>query len=379
MSSLPSPGYIYLLVEREFVRSGEPVVKVGRTSDVIRRMSEYPKGSKLLFCIYCDSQIETEAEILRLLDASFKRRSDIGRESFEGDLNSMVSLVGGYSLIKFNRGRPACPAALGERGTPEAPPPPEMTEAVDATSTSTSTDAESTTSDANANSTKSRMEPGPEVGMGEVAPVVPPAKETMLADAAIVRFVEGDQAALHDAREVSVVLYERFVTFAESMNWKVPASHERFCSLLMQIYKARSVFERDGGNVCRYIQMPPLLPVVRVEVSANDPRHEFVRNVIDKVIDFSPPPRTVGDGLRGRKVAYYVERGRILEAVISADNDKSRGRERGTMTDGVKRCVLKDLIEAAMVARGRPMTGKTNIGGVQLRNSYNGCVWKGHE
>ena len=42
MSSLPSPGYIYLLVEREFVRSGEPVVKVGRTSDVIRRMSEYP-------------------------------------------------------------------------------------------------------------------------------------------------------------------------------------------------------------------------------------------------------------------------------------------------------------------------------------------------
>ena len=112
MSDVPTPGYIYVIVEREFVRSGEPVVKVGRTSNVVRRIAEYPKGSKLLFCMYCDSLLETEAEVLRLLDKAFLRRSDIGRESFEGNFNSILSLVSNFVTAKLLTGRLACPAAL---------------------------------------------------------------------------------------------------------------------------------------------------------------------------------------------------------------------------------------------------------------------------
>ena len=155
----------------------------------------------------------------------------------------------------------------------EAPPPPEMSEPVDATST----DAESTTSNADADIVDLASEPAPDVGeVTPAPPVVPPPKETMLADAAIVRFVEANTTALHDAREVSTILYGRFVAFADSMNWRVPASHEKFCSLLVQIYRARSVFERDDGNVCRYILMPPLVPVKSVVTRATNKLHEFL-------------------------------------------------------------------------------------------------------
>jgi hypothetical protein len=44
-------GYLYVIHVREFLRNGEHIFKVGRTENIKRRMSQYPKGSKLIASI----------------------------------------------------------------------------------------------------------------------------------------------------------------------------------------------------------------------------------------------------------------------------------------------------------------------------------------
>ena len=84
-------GYIYLVREREYLRAKEEVTKAGRTGDIIRRMKEYPKGSRLLFCMMCDDYKRAETEILAMLGRLYKPRRDVGTESFEGDTKGMVA------------------------------------------------------------------------------------------------------------------------------------------------------------------------------------------------------------------------------------------------------------------------------------------------
>ena len=51
--------YIYLLQEREFIKTKEPIYKIGKTKqENLKRIKSYPNGSKLLFyndCIDCDN------------------------------------------------------------------------------------------------------------------------------------------------------------------------------------------------------------------------------------------------------------------------------------------------------------------------------------
>ena len=291
MSDVLTPGYIYVLVEREFVRSGEPIVKVGRTRDVVRRLAQYPKGSKLLFSMYCDSLVATETEVLLLLDKAFNRRADIGRESFEGDIKSIISLVSSYATAKLLGGRPACPAALVGRdgdaggGTQEAP---SAIGDVDveggalATSEPTA-DLEAMEGGGGVNEEM----PGAETS--EADPVVVqapslPVKEAVVADVAVVRFVEEHKESLDNAREVSASLYDRFSSFCDASNWKVPVKHEKFSKLLVQIYGAHSVVVRDGLVVNRYVQMPRLVPVPD-EADAVAENHEILADT-NKLHDF---------------------------------------------------------------------------------------------
>ena len=86
-------GYVYLIVQREFLRSGELVCKCGRAVDVLKRFKQYPKGSKLLYVVYCNDMIEGETKALALLGMMFKQRKDIGKKSFEGDFASMIGAL----------------------------------------------------------------------------------------------------------------------------------------------------------------------------------------------------------------------------------------------------------------------------------------------
>ena len=267
------PGHIYALIEREFIRSGENVVKVGRAMSALRRIPQYPKGSRLLFCMYCDDLVGTEAELLRLLDVAFVRRTDIGRESFEGDLNAIVAFVSQYVTAKLLAGPPARPAAMVDRGS-------DASTDVVATIVGTEGVAEAVPEVVEEAPVVTEWAPVvvetvPEVDetvsavVEEVPPVVVPIpKEAVIPDVAIVRFVEENKAALDNAREITTVMYGRFASFCDSMNWKVPVNHVRFSKLLVEIYNAQSVVVRNGMDVERYMQMPRLIQVERDPTSS---------------------------------------------------------------------------------------------------------------
>lgn len=86
-----SPNYVYILREREFIKTGENIYKIGKTKkDYLARFTKYPKGSNLLLfmpCINCD-QLETV--IINLFIDKYKQRKDIGKEYFEGDFKKMA-------------------------------------------------------------------------------------------------------------------------------------------------------------------------------------------------------------------------------------------------------------------------------------------------
>jgi hypothetical protein len=82
--------YVYLLQEREFVRSGEPVFKIGRTASMVNRLKGYPKQSCLILCIPTPDSRALEELVKYLFDSKYTHRSDIGREYFEGDRDAMV-------------------------------------------------------------------------------------------------------------------------------------------------------------------------------------------------------------------------------------------------------------------------------------------------
>jgi hypothetical protein len=90
--------YIYLIQEREFIKTQENVYKVGMTKQPnLARFKSYPIGSTLLLHIVCNNCRDTEAKILTLFRKTYKSRTDIGSEYFEGNYTSMISHI--YSIV----------------------------------------------------------------------------------------------------------------------------------------------------------------------------------------------------------------------------------------------------------------------------------------
>ena len=89
-----SNGYIYLLQEREFIKTGEPIYKLGKTTKTIQeRLQGYPKGSRLILCIEVEDCHEKEKKLLDKFRREFKLRKDIGNEYFEGDKQTMMKYI----------------------------------------------------------------------------------------------------------------------------------------------------------------------------------------------------------------------------------------------------------------------------------------------
>jgi hypothetical protein len=86
-------GYIYILREREFITTKDPIYKIGRSQNVSKRVAQYPKGSKLIFMVEVTDVNKTETCLLRIFREKFKVCKDIGREYFAGDVTFMVRTV----------------------------------------------------------------------------------------------------------------------------------------------------------------------------------------------------------------------------------------------------------------------------------------------
>jgi hypothetical protein len=92
--------YIYLLQEREFIKSGEKIYKLGRTSkENLTRFNQYPKGSELIIQIKCNYSKIIEHLLIKSFKEKFIHHKEyIGNEYFEGDYNIMMDII--YLTIK---------------------------------------------------------------------------------------------------------------------------------------------------------------------------------------------------------------------------------------------------------------------------------------
>lgn len=91
--------YIYLLQEREFIKTNEPIFKIGKTKQLNnKRFCKYPNGSILLFQMICNNCDILEKQIIELFKEKYIIKKDLGHEYFEGCYVSMIENI--YMMIK---------------------------------------------------------------------------------------------------------------------------------------------------------------------------------------------------------------------------------------------------------------------------------------
>lgn len=86
--------HLYCLMEREFIKSGEKIYKIGKSVHLSQRMKSYPKGSQIISIFKVNDCHITEKLLLKRLDqeSSFRNAREIGREYYEADLTSLLKI-----------------------------------------------------------------------------------------------------------------------------------------------------------------------------------------------------------------------------------------------------------------------------------------------
>ena len=80
--------HVYLLQQRSNVILQNNIYKIGQTTRGIKRIEAYEKGYKLYLLEKCYNSKKIESQIIQQFTKKYKKV--IGREHFEGDLNSMI-------------------------------------------------------------------------------------------------------------------------------------------------------------------------------------------------------------------------------------------------------------------------------------------------
>ena len=98
-------GGLYLLCEREFIKTNETIYKIGRGNDIIKRVNQYPNGSIVYLIIECENNIIHESKLIELFKKKFINEKYIGTEYFNGNIKLMKTTIIKYmksNLNKFN-------------------------------------------------------------------------------------------------------------------------------------------------------------------------------------------------------------------------------------------------------------------------------------
>ena len=96
-------GYIYLLQPLRSITSNEQIYKIGKTKrNNFKRFNEYPSGSILLLQSICNDCDSMEIKLLKLFDEKFIKKTDYGREYFEGNLIEMKKLINSEIMNEEN-------------------------------------------------------------------------------------------------------------------------------------------------------------------------------------------------------------------------------------------------------------------------------------
>lgn len=89
-------GYLYIVWLREFVNSQQSVYKIGRSKDISSRLKDYPKDSKLLYCVFTTDIVEKESKLIHILkneNSGVIQQTKYGTEYFLGDYNVIRSFI----------------------------------------------------------------------------------------------------------------------------------------------------------------------------------------------------------------------------------------------------------------------------------------------
>jgi hypothetical protein len=90
--------YIYLLQEREFIKTNEPIYKIGKTKqECLKRIINYPNGTKLIIQIECNDCDTYEKLLITKFKKDFIHKNDIGNEYFYGNRFKMINII--YNLL----------------------------------------------------------------------------------------------------------------------------------------------------------------------------------------------------------------------------------------------------------------------------------------
>ena len=82
--------YVYIIQEREFVKEGRPLYKIGRTKqEPNKRYVSYPKDSVLFMMLSVPNCQNAERAIKSIFKKKFKQDRSIGVEYFEGNIEEM--------------------------------------------------------------------------------------------------------------------------------------------------------------------------------------------------------------------------------------------------------------------------------------------------
>jgi hypothetical protein len=93
--------YIYLIQEREFIKTNEEIYKIGKSKqENLKRFNSYPKGSELLFQCICNDCNKIENELIKLFKEKYKLQKNIGNEYFKGNYIDMIKDI--YDTIILN-------------------------------------------------------------------------------------------------------------------------------------------------------------------------------------------------------------------------------------------------------------------------------------
>jgi T5orf172 domain len=100
-----SDGFVYVIKEREFIKTEENVFKIGRTNRQIgERLCEYPKGSRPYYFENVENSEKVEGMILKKLmsiPTEFKHRHDIGHEYFEGNIRRLIFIIKSITIDEY--------------------------------------------------------------------------------------------------------------------------------------------------------------------------------------------------------------------------------------------------------------------------------------
>ena len=106
MSRENSCGYVYLLIEREFINANQQVYKIGRTGQNCpwERFKNYPKQSQFIFFFSVNNYKKIKQNIKKKIKYTnlIIHRKDIGEEYFEGNINIFIEIFNQHCKNEIN-------------------------------------------------------------------------------------------------------------------------------------------------------------------------------------------------------------------------------------------------------------------------------------